>query len=353
MRSPDQPAHGVSEHRIPHLVRSAESAAAVSSGRLRGQADHALVEAVLRGGSGAGARRRYLHRGGRHRRHGPRLRTDGATHGRGNGRVDSNDKRLDAPAREPGLKDAGIYKITNSENGAVYVGSAVSVARRWREHRSCLNRGVHGNPKLQRAWLKYGSGAFGIEVLEPVLLLEDLLAREQYWIDVFDAASRTNYNIDKIAGSRLGSKASVETRERLRQAHIGQIRSKESSAKAAESNRGRRRTAEQRARISASRRGKPLSAQHRIAIGIANKGRILSAETRAKLSAAKRGRKPTAEQAKKAADGKRTRLITIDGVTQYLREWLAASPVKRTTVMMRVGKLGWDMKRALTEPVSR
>ncbi len=38
---------------------------------------------------------------------------------------------------------AGIYQIRNSQNGKLYIGSAVNVRNRWVEHRKLLRKGAH------------------------------------------------------------------------------------------------------------------------------------------------------------------------------------------------------------------
>ena len=62
----------------------------------------------------------------------------------------------------------GIYAIRNTANGKLYVGSAISIARRWQVHRSNLKTGVHRCNPLQRAYAKHGVDAFFYEVLELV-----------------------------------------------------------------------------------------------------------------------------------------------------------------------------------------
>ncbi len=55
---------------------------------------------------------------------------------------------------------SGVYAIVNRENGKRYVGSAINIPKRWREHQRGLQRGCHENSYLQGAWNKYGEGAF-------------------------------------------------------------------------------------------------------------------------------------------------------------------------------------------------
>ena len=63
-------------------------------------------------------------------------------------------------------RKSGIYQIRNLVNGKVYVGSAVNLQHRRREHRSDLRNGNHHSIKLQRAYNKYGESSFAFEILE-------------------------------------------------------------------------------------------------------------------------------------------------------------------------------------------
>lgn len=170
---------------------------------------------------------------------------------------------------------SGIYKITNTVNGKVYVGSAVDLPRRIRMHRWRLRNGRHVNPKLQAAWDKYGLEAFVFEVLF-ICTPEHLLDYEQRCIDGFDSVNN-GYNICPTAGSTMkGRKFTPEHKARLSAANKGQInphrgipRSAETKEKIAAANKGKPnpykgvpRTPETRARISAARlRPKALQSQ--------------------------------------------------------------------------------------------
>ena len=61
--------------------------------------------------------------------------------------------------------NCGIYKIINSANGKVYVGSSTNLVKRWNEHSFFLNNNYNKNPHLQNAWNKYGGDSFVFEVL--------------------------------------------------------------------------------------------------------------------------------------------------------------------------------------------
>ena len=108
------------------------------------------------------------------------------------------------------MSDSGIYIIRNTANGNEYVGSAVSIARRWGVHKHHLRNGKHHCAHLQRAWDKYGEDAFAFVRL--LLCPRDMLIFfEQRAIDILEPT----YNSARIAGSSLGVKARPEVREAL------------------------------------------------------------------------------------------------------------------------------------------
>lgn len=164
---------------------------------------------------------------------------------------------------------SAIYAIVNTKTFDMYVGSAVDVARRWRRHTHDLRKNVHACQHLQNAYHKYGADAFDWEIIETVDCKEDLIPREQFWLDFF----RPKYNKRRIADSCLGLKRSPEAREKMRRAQTGRKQSPETIAKRAAALRGKPRPPEVRAKISASH------------IGIRP-----SAETRAKMSASAKQR---------------------------------------------------------------
>ena len=100
-------------------------------------------------------------------------------------------------------KKTGVYQLKHVESGKVYIGSAVCLWRRKKDHTTRLNCGRHGNEYLQRAWTKYGSDAFGWTVLE-YCGKEERLQREQHWIDALDATNEAKgFNLIPTRGSQL------------------------------------------------------------------------------------------------------------------------------------------------------
>ena len=113
----------------------------------------------------------------------------------------------------------GIYKITNLVNSKFYIGSAVNIISRWSKHKSKLNLNKHHSPKLQNSWNKYGVDNFKFEIIEECDK-EKLIEREQYYIDLY-VSFNVGYNCTPKAGNTLGKICSVETRNKIRKALMG------------------------------------------------------------------------------------------------------------------------------------
>ena len=182
----------------------------------------------------------------------------------------------------------GVYVITNVVNGKRYVGSSRNVKRRGRKHAWELDKGLHTNEHLLRAWRAYGPTAFLFSVLAYVPI-DQLLDCEQRYIDLLGGAGAAGcYNIVPDARRQI---VSDETRLKLSQALRGKKKmplSAEAREKIAAQLRGRTlspdnitkrkatmaaRTPEQRAaiaeKVSAKLRGKPKSEDARRAMSAA------------------------------------------------------------------------------------
>jgi len=113
-------------------------------------------------------------------------------------------------------KKSGIYKITNKQNGKIYIGSSLNIYQRFYMHRSNLDRGKHHSTHLQRAWDKYGKENFIFEIIEEVPDKSMLLEREQYYMDTAKSYEReSGYNINPTATSRLGAKHTEEAKRKM------------------------------------------------------------------------------------------------------------------------------------------
>ena len=179
---------------------------------------------------------------------------------------------------------SGIYRITCTITGKFYIGSAINLFIRWKNHRNELQRNEHGNQKLQRAWNKYGEQAFTFEVLELVLPMS-LTAREQYWFSKLKPFGKRGFNIALIAGSQLGLKRSPKTCEKIGQAHRGSKHTPEACANMAQAHLGNKNTL-----------GYKPPPETREKLRQANLGKKMSPEAIEKTRQASLGRKKSPEE---------------------------------------------------------
>lgn len=85
------------------------------------------------------------------------------------------------------LETTGVYKITNQETNECYIGQAVDVAKRWKDHVKCgLGIDTPANNKLYKAMQEYGVHNFSFELLEKCKK-EELNEKEKYYIELYDA----------------------------------------------------------------------------------------------------------------------------------------------------------------------
>jgi group I intron endonuclease len=82
---------------------------------------------------------------------------------------------------------AGIYCIRNKITGQLYIGQAVNLSKRIKEHinnakKSGSNVSVEDSPFLHGAILKDSTAAFQVAILEYVNEIDELNDREKYWI---------------------------------------------------------------------------------------------------------------------------------------------------------------------------
>lgn len=106
-------------------------------------------------------------------------------------------------------KVIGVYSITNILNNKKYIGSSYDIHERWKTHIKKLNK-KEGNKSFQTAWNKYGIAKFKFEILEihnEFILKNDLLNREQYYVDLYKVCNRQfGYNVRPDVSSNKGVK---------------------------------------------------------------------------------------------------------------------------------------------------
>jgi len=128
---------------------------------------------------------------------------------------------------------SGVYLWFHKTNGKYYVGSSVDLRYRFYDYFSGSYFYKSGNSIFANAIAKYGLNAFGFIVLE-FTEKSDTLHREQFFIDTLLPL----YNTLKIAGSTIGFKPTVETRDKLSKAALGNKHSLETINKISESQKG-------------------------------------------------------------------------------------------------------------------
>ena len=198
------------------------------------------------------------------------------------------------------LKIHGIYRIKNITTDQCYYGSSIDIDLRFRVHKSQLRSNKHHNIHLQNAWNKYGEENFEFIIIEECESNKEiLLEREQFYID----SLRPYYNLLPTAGSRLGSKASEETKAKQSKSMMGK-------------NVGKTHTLEMRESMKITHKH---TEQSKKKLSDAHTGKILKEETKKKMSEAHLGYVPKAESIVKTVENRsKNRLAKIKTLSQNI-----------------------------------
>lgn len=161
----------------------------------------------------------------------------------------------------------GIYKITNLLDNKVYIGQALNIDKRWKEHQAALKHNKHQNKHLQNAWNKYGEENFKFEVIEECikyLLNEEGIKYVKYYnannvyfgynqtiggesTFGYKHTDKTKAKLSSINKKRLanpenhplyGKHHTEETKEKIRQDHLGTKASLETRQKQSKVHKG-------------------------------------------------------------------------------------------------------------------
>lgn len=103
-------------------------------------------------------------------------------------------------ARKARDKFMCIYQILNKVNGKFYIGSTKDWYTRKSQHLQHLTRDKSPSKILQNSWNKYGESSFEFVVLEVVEIQDQLIEREQHYIDIL----KPEFNVRKIADRNSG-----------------------------------------------------------------------------------------------------------------------------------------------------
>lgn len=226
---------------------------------------------------------------------------------------------------------SGIYRITCTTTGKFYIGSAINLQNRRRVHFHHLRRNTHHSITLQRAWNKYGEQAFIFEVVE-LVLVAFLIEREQFWLDTLLPFDGNGYNIDRVAGSRLGQHVSLETREKLRQANLGKKQSPETIRKITESNTGKTHNDATKEKVRLIRLGTTRSPETRERLRSSHLGKKQSEETKERRRIARLGYTPSADTRDKISES------NITGNAWRMKTLIVTSPDGETFTIHGIGQ---------------
>jgi group I intron endonuclease len=201
-----------------------------------------------------------------------------------------------------------IYMIKSISNGNFYIGSAIHFFHRKTKHLSLLRLNKHHNIFLQNHANKYGIEDLEFSVLEEVASKQNLLIREQFYIDTFNPS----FNICKTAGSALGIKRSLETIEKHKNRpawNKGQKTPEHVKQKMSDSKKGlgkgKKLLEETKAKIREARLNQPCpsygkrSDEAKEKMRKAHLGKKPSQETRLKMSESQRKRKQMSPETRK------------------------------------------------------
>ena len=173
----------------------------------------------------------------------------------------------------------GIYMILNKINGKIYVGQAVDIAKRWRDHKIRLRGNYHRNFHLQQAWNKYGENNFEFSVLCECKETK-LNEFEQYYIfELNTKDTSVGYNSTYGGEGTRGHRHSKETIEYNRQWQLannprrGVKCSEETRKRMSLAQKGRKVSKEQRKHHSEVMAGRKLTDSHKRSISESNIGK--------------------------------------------------------------------------------
>lgn len=97
----------------------------------------------------------------------------------------------------------GVYKITNTSNNKIYIGSSKSILQRWRNHIKSLDLNSHSNMFLQSDWNIYGRHSFLFEILKECGEDERYNIEQKYLDELFPFNRSCNwYNISEKSTER-------------------------------------------------------------------------------------------------------------------------------------------------------
>ena len=117
-------------------------------------------------------------------------------------------------------KDPVVYKATNTVNNKSYIGKSINFKSRYKKHKYAK----YYNTYFHRAIRKYGFDAFVFEILEDDIPIDQLIVRENYWIDHYRTLDKDyGYNLRKDSKESSGWSHSDEAKIKIGLSGIGRV----------------------------------------------------------------------------------------------------------------------------------
>jgi len=239
----------------------------------------------------------------------------------------------------------GIYLLTNTINGKVYVGQSTNIEERWSGYKSS------GPPprqrKLYNAFRKYGADAFRFEVLEVCPCDVGALNEAEVRLGLLFRAVEDGYTCR--LGGRGWAVVGDEARRKISEAHKGKKHSEETKRKISEAQKGKKMSDDARRKMSEAQRGRKLSDEHRRKMSERQKGKKHSGETRRRISESNKGKKKSDEHRRKLSRAASNR-------SEETRRKISESKrdlVRESRILARVAEGHRRKDIALDEGVSR
>lgn len=161
----------------------------------------------------------------------------------------------------------GVYSITCTANGWVYIGSSASVRQRWTTHKSWLRNGTHNVRGLQADWNEHGAEAFSFDL---VSIVQDDAARLVREREHIAQAMATGKCYNPSPGGN-GYRLTPEQRANLSEAMTGKPKSPAHRANLWANREATPEFREQMSRNGQKSRGKPKSAATRSRMSVAQR----------------------------------------------------------------------------------
>jgi group I intron endonuclease len=184
-------------------------------------------------------------------------------------------------------KDAGVYKLTCTDNGKIYIGKSFNIFSRLGNYRR-YEKKPKGRYYFENAIIKYGWDSFTVEILETFKNFDkvrdkDLLfERESYYIKLYNSTNTDiGYNICSYSTDRTGVKSSEEARKNISRGQLGRVHSEETKEKLRQAKLGKP--------------GHPHSEETKEKLRSLNIGKKISEETKEKLRKVRLGTKHSEE----------------------------------------------------------